>query len=82
MDCKTALILGLFYAVGCEGETAQPGVEAAPPVAHEQTVAPSNKRSGRSTGLTLQDLVADMKWRKKTFERMARNAGQSDPAGN
>lgn len=78
MDCKTALILGLFYAVGCEGRAAEAGVEAAPPITQEQPAALTQKRTGRRTGLTLKDLVADMEWRKKTYQRMA----ESGATGN
>lgn len=71
MACKTVLIAGVFYALGCndagDGMTAR--LEApAPP---EQPAAAQGSNA-RRTGLTLKDVAANAEWRQKAFDRMAK----------
>ncbi|MEJ1995848.1 MAG: hypothetical protein P8X75_11680 [Limibacillus sp.] len=73
MACKTVLIAGVFYALGCnavEGGTTETLKAPAPA---ELPAAAAQATTTRRTGLTLKDVVRDMEWRKKAFDRMAQN---------
>jgi hypothetical protein len=71
MACKTILIAGVFYSVGCNapaGTTGEIIVEAPPAI--EQTAVAENVPRGRRTGLTLKDVSKNLEWRERTFNLM------------
>ncbi len=75
MACKTVLIAGVFYALGCNGGD---GSEAAALTAPEPPAAQASETAQRPskprrTGLSLKDVARDMAWRQKVFDHMAQN---------
>ena len=71
MTCKTILIAGVFYSVGCSAPADQlEDVVVETPPAIEETAVATNVPRGRRTGLTLQDVSKNIEWRERTFNLM------------